>query len=99
MINFTEQMINTNIKDIAANININSEEDISLDFSEVENIAIQDIKTISNIHKTAVINGKKLYIKNASPEIMQILAITGIHKTVRDKEEKNENFAKRQRRV
>ena len=61
-------------------IGIISDEEISLDFSKVENIALQDIKRISDIHKIAVINGKKLYIKNANPEIMQILAITGIHK-------------------
>lgn len=73
-------MISINTENTAPNIDINADDEISLDFARVENIAIQDIKKISDIHKLAVINGKRLYIKNANPEIMQILTITGIHK-------------------
>lgn len=79
------------------NINIDSNEDISVDFSKVIDIAIQDIQQISDIHKMAVINGKNLYIKNAAPEILNILAITGLHKSFKNFDEQYSAPAKRQR--
>lgn len=90
----------TNFKnDIKANINIEPNDDISLDFSDMENIALQDIQKISDIHRVAILNGKKLYIKNAAPEIMNILAITGLHKSFSNFDDNLVTPEKRQRRI
>lgn len=78
MNNLRNNMININED---TDFDIHSDDEIALDFAKVKNLAINDIKRISDIHKVALINGKKLYIKNASPEILQILTITGIHKS------------------
>lgn len=91
-------MLNIN-DDKIPNIDIDSEDNISVDFSLVKDIAIQDIKKISDIHKAAVINGKKLYIKNATPEIMQILAVTGLHKSFKNFDDQVLPPVKRQRRI
>jgi anti-anti-sigma regulatory factor len=85
------------------NIKINSEidienlGDIDVDFSSIDNIALQDIKKIAEIHKVAVLNGKKLYIKNAAPEVMNLLAMTGLHKSFSNFDETSIKLDKRQR--
>lgn len=79
------------------NIDIDSKDDINLDFSSVDNIALQDVQRISDIHRVAVINGKKLYIKNAAPEIMNILAMTGLSKSFINFEDSFAKPVKRQR--
>ena len=88
-----------NIIDINSleNIDIDSKEDIDLDFTSVDNIALQDVQKISDIHRIAVINGKKLYIKNAAPEVMHILAMTGLSKSFINFEENCVKPIKRQR--
>lgn len=86
-----------NIKFSEKNIKIDSNEDISVDFAQVEDIALQDIQKISDIHRLAVINGKKLYIKNAAPEILNILALTGLHKSFKNFDEQYSAPVKRQR--
>jgi len=67
--------------DINSDIDFENAEDIEVDFSSIDRIALQDIENISDIHRVAVLNGKKLYIQNAAPEVMQILAMTGLHRT------------------
>ena len=67
--------------DINSDIDFENSEDIEVDFSSIDKIALQDIEKISDIHRVAVLNGKKLYIQNAAPEVMQILAMTGLHRT------------------
>ncbi len=67
--------------DINSDIDFENSEDIEVDFSSIDKIALQDIENISDIHRVAVLNGKKLYIQNAAPEVMQILAMTGLHRT------------------
>ncbi|MBQ2645701.1 hypothetical protein IJG14_09045 [bacterium] len=79
------------------NINIDSNEDISIDFSQVKDIVLQDIQKISDIHRVALLNGKKLYIKNAAPEILNILATTGLYKSFKNFEEQYSIPTKRQR--
>lgn len=76
-------------------IDIDSKEDINLDFASIDNIALNDVQRISDIHRVAVINGKKLYIKNAAPEIMNILAMTGLSKSFINFED---NFVQPQKR-
>lgn len=87
---------NMHISDTDINVDFN--ENISVDFSDVDNIALQDIQRISDIHRIAVLNGKKLYIKNAAPEILNILATTGLHKSFKNFEEHYSAPVKRQRR-
>ncbi len=67
--------------DINSEIDFENSDDIEVDFSSIDNIALQDIQNISDIHRVAVLNGKKLYIQNAAPEVMHILAMTGLHKS------------------
>lgn len=83
---------------LAEEIDFDSTEDISVDFSKVDNIAIQDIRKIADIHRVAVLNGKKLYIKNAAPEVMHILEMTGLHKSFTNFEDQYTTPIKRQRR-
>ena len=77
--------------------NIDIENDINVDFSSVDNIALQDVQRISDIHRVAVINGRKLYIKNAAPEVMQILSMIGLSKSFINFEDNFEKPEKRQR--
>lgn len=67
--------------DIGSDIDFENSDDIEVDFSLIDRIALQDIENISDIHRVAVLNGKKLYIQNAAPEVMHILAMTGLHKS------------------
>ena len=88
----------TNVQnEITANIDNN--ENISVDFSKVEQIALQYIQRISDIHRVAVLNGKKLYIKNAGPEVLHILAMTGLHKSFTNFDDKSITPDKRQRKI
>lgn len=90
----------TNLNDdLTSNIYIESTDNIAVDFANVDNIALQDIQKISDIHKVAVMNGKKLYIKNAAPEILHILAMTGLHKSFTNFDDKSITPDKRQRRI
>ncbi|MGN0014169.1 MAG: hypothetical protein ACI37T_01985 [Candidatus Gastranaerophilaceae bacterium] len=89
---------NLNI-DLISKISIDRNENISLDFSNIENIALQDIRKISDIQKVAILNGKKLYIKNAIPEILQILEVTGLHKSFSNFDDKSITPDKRLRRL
>ncbi|MCR5260793.1 MAG: hypothetical protein K6C94_03035 [Candidatus Gastranaerophilales bacterium] len=84
-------------QEMTNDINLDFTDDISVDFEEVDNIALQDIRKISDIHKAAVLNGKKLYIKNAAPEILNILAITGLHKSFKNFDEQYSAPDKRKR--
>lgn len=79
------------------NINIDLNEDINIDFSSTDKFGIQDVQRIADIHRIALINGKKLYIQNAAPEIMSILAITGLSKSFVNFEDNFGKPVKRQR--
>ncbi len=85
--------------DINSDIDFENSEDIEVDFSSIDKIALQDIENISDIHRVAVLNGKKLYIQNAAPEVLQILAMTGLHRTFTNFEEELVSPAKRQRGI
>lgn len=62
-------------------LSFDSYDDIFIDFSNVKNIDLQDITTLLNIQKLAILNKKKIKIENVSPEIRQVLEITGLYKT------------------
>lgn len=81
----------------AENIDIDLNEDINVDFSSVDNIALQDIQKISDIHRVALINGRKLYIKNAAPEVMHLLSMIGLSKSFINFEDNFEKPEKRKR--
>lgn len=81
----------------AENIDIDLNHDINVDFSSVDNIALQDVQRISDIHRVALINGRKLYIKNAAPEVMQLLSMIGLSKSFINFEDNFEKPEKRQR--
>jgi len=83
---------------LAQDIDFDSTEDISVDFSTIDHIALQDVKKISDIHRIAVLNGKKLYIKNAAPEILHILEMTGLHKSFTNFEDQYSTTEKRSSR-
>ena len=87
---------NVNIH-LSQDINISLNSDINVDFSSVDNIALKDVEKISDIHRVAVINGRKMYIKNAAPEIMQILSMIGLSKSFINFEENFEKPEKRRR--
>jgi len=78
-------------------IDLNLNEDINVDFSSVDNIVLQDVQKISDIHRVALINGRKLYIKNAAPEVMQILSMIGLSKSFINFEDNFEKPEKRKR--
>lgn len=79
------------------NINIDTDGDINIDFSSTDNFEIGDVQKIADIHRIALINGKKLYIRNAAPEIMNVLAITGLSKSFVNFEDNFGKPVKRQR--
>lgn len=79
------------------NIDIDSNEDINIDFSSADNFEIGDVQRIADIHRIALLNGKKLYIKNAAPDIMNILAITGLSKSFANFDDNFGKPLKRQR--
>ncbi len=87
--------MNNNIKITETDLDTNL--DISVDFESIDNIALDDVRKISDIHRIAVLNGKKLYIKNAAPEIMNILAITGLNRSFSNFDDQYKTPAKRQR--
>lgn len=60
---------------------LDSQDEISIDFLNVENIELKDIKTLLDIQRIAILNKKKFRIENAKPEILQTLEITGLYKT------------------
>ena len=89
--------MDNNIKITETETDLDTNLDISVDFEELDNIALEDVRKISDIHRIAVLNGKKLYIKNAAPEIMNILAITGLNKSFTNFDDQYKIPAKRQR--
>lgn len=58
-----------------------AKDEISIDFSNVENIELKDIKTLLDIQRIAILNKKKFKIENAKPEILRTLEVTGLYKT------------------
>lgn len=66
--------------------NINNKEfesskNITLDFSNINTIDLKALKTLLNIQKVALMNNKSITIKNATPEVNEMLDVTGLYKT------------------
>ncbi|MBR6163266.1 hypothetical protein IKQ26_05215 [bacterium] len=64
------------------NLVLNSENDLSLDFSQIDKISLKDISTILNLKKIAVLNRKNLRLDNVTSNVMQVLEVTGLYKTI-----------------
>ena len=67
------------------NLVLNSENDLSLDFSQIDKISLKDISTILNLKKIAVLNRKNLRLDNVTSNVMQVLEVTGLYKTINGK--------------
>ena len=67
------------------NLVLNSEKDLSLDFSDIDKISLRDVSTILNLKKIAVLNRKNLKLDNVTSNVMQVLEITGLYKTIDEK--------------
>lgn len=59
-----------------------NEEQVELDFSNVEEIRFSDIQKLLDIQKLAVFNDLSLRIAHLEPSIRQILEQTGLYKTL-----------------
>ncbi len=59
-----------------------NETDLSLDFSNIDRISLNDISIILNLKKLAVLNRKNLKLDNVTKEVMQVLEVTGLYKTI-----------------
>ena len=59
-----------------------NETDLSLDFSNIDRISLNDISIILNLKKLAVLNRKNLKLDNVTKEVMQVIEVTGIYKTI-----------------
>ena len=68
-------------KNYLDNLTIDEGEEISLDFSNVNNIELKDITALLNVQKVALLNKKRLKIENVCPDVLQVLEITGLYKT------------------
>lgn len=62
----------------ASDIDFDSDEDFKTDFSSVKTVGMSDICKISDLQAIAALNGKKLYIKNANPEVSRFLISMGM---------------------
>ncbi len=54
---------------------------ITLDFSNIDNIDLKGIKILLNLQKVALLNNKTLSIKNVNPDVSKMLDVTGLSKT------------------
>ncbi len=59
-----------------------NETDLSLDFSNIDRISLNDISIILNLKKLAVLNRKNLQLSNVTKDVMQVLEVTGLYKTL-----------------
>ena len=59
-----------------------NEKDLSLDFSNIDRISLNDISIILNLKKLAVLNRKNLKLDNVTKDVMQVLEVTGLYKTI-----------------
>lgn len=70
-------------KDIKTITNFDFERnnDLVLDFANIDNIDLKAITTLLNLQKIAVLNNKSLTIKNVNPNVSKMLDVTGLTKT------------------
>lgn len=69
-------------KNFINSINIEPENKLTLDFSRVNEFNLNNLFSLLNLQKLALINNAKLDIKNTTPTVEKILFETGIYKTL-----------------
>ena len=69
-----------NKKNFIAELINASESELELDFSNVDEIKLEDIEKLLDIQKTAVFNEIKIKVDNMQPNISRIFAQTGLNK-------------------
>ena len=69
-----------NIKNID-NSEFEKSSNITLDFSNINNIDLKGIKILLDLQKVALLNNKALSIKNVNSDVSRMLDVTGLSKT------------------
>ena len=64
----------------AAELTYNTDDEIELDFSNVEEIRLNDIESLLNLQRFAVFNELKLHVENMKPHITKLFEQTGLYK-------------------
>ena len=60
----------------------NAQKEISLDFANVKDICLNDIESLLNLQKIAVLNELKISVENMAPHITEIFEQTGLYKLI-----------------
>ena len=60
----------------------NLENEMELDFSNVEEIRLEDIESLLTLQKLAVFNEMKISIQNMKPAVVKIFEQTGLYKMI-----------------
>ena len=58
----------------------NADSDVSLDFSNVEEISLKDIERLLDLQKIAVFNELRIHVENMRPHISRIFEQTGLYR-------------------
>ena len=69
-----------NMKNSAFGVIQTADNEIKLDFSQVDNIALNDIECLLDLQKMAVFNGLKLSVENMQPQVSRLFEQTGLYK-------------------
>lgn len=64
------------------NTEFEASRNIVLDFSHIENIDMKAITTLLSLQKVALLNNKSLSISNVKPNVLNMLEVTGLKKTI-----------------
>ncbi len=69
-----------NIKNID-NKEFDNNDNINLDFSDIEDIDLKAITILLNIQKVALLNNKTISMSNVNSDVSKVLDVTGLNKT------------------
>lgn len=71
-----------NVKNSTTGLIQNANNEIKLDFSNVEEIGLKDIEKLLDLQKIAVFNETKLSVENMKPSITKLFQQTGLCKVL-----------------
>ena len=60
------------------NSDFENSKNITLDFSNIENMDLHAITSLLNIQKVAILNNKSLSLENVNPNVEQVLDVIGL---------------------
>lgn len=69
-------------KNLLNTLHIDTDNNLTLDFSRVQDFSINNLYALLDLQKIALFNNVKLQIQNTTPSIDKILFETGIYKTL-----------------